>query len=323
MPGGIAMKRASLVLSLLLVALASFSVPAFGWGSATHAYIANHLGTDVRPLNAQEMYGAMAPDMFQADLNLAFDPLLLYYTHGAPGQEGFMAIWSGARSRIAKAFALGWVSHNNVWGADSTAHDPSTGYVIQKAAALEAALGAAGVWTQVEQQVGFPLPLDDRLLFCHIVVETDGDLILRHADRGLAGRVIGAALMRSPRVPDQLADAMQGADPAVIAGMERGFRRYMLFYGAILAQNDADATRLMATDVARQALGYLAYVHPGLPVDQLKAPVEALSLLALQQAVPLLADYVPAVNDTVRSVSSQLALHGVPARKTGHDRRDH
>ena len=309
------MKRSSLVLLSVFALLVPFSMPASGWGSATHAYIADHLGPEAGPLNAQELYGAMAPDLFQLDLNLAFDPHVGYYTHGAPGEEGFMAVWGAAQSRIAKAVALGWVSHNNVWGADSRAHDPATGYVIQKAAALEAALGAAGVWKQVEEQVGLPLPLDDRLLFCHIVVETDGDLLLRHVDRGLAARVVGAALMRSRRIPDQLADAMQGIDPAVVAKLERRFQRYMMFYGAALAQDDETATSLMAADVARQALEYLAYVHPDLPVYSLKPAVEALSLLALQQAIPLLDDYVPAVNDTIEFVSEQLASHGVHARK--------
>jgi hypothetical protein len=305
------MNRRNVLLLALLVLLAPVSPPAFGWGSATHAYIADHIGSKVESFNIEEMYGAMAPDLFQADLSLAFDPLLAYYTHGAPGQEGFLAVWDEARPRTEKACGFGWVSHNNVWGDDSTAHDPIHGYVIQKAAALDAALDAAGVWAQIEQQIGFPLPLEDRLLFCHIVVETDGDIVLRHADPQLGERVIGAALLRSPAVPRLLADAMEGADPDVVKTMEGRFRQYMLLYGGILAQDDETATRMLAADVARQALGYLAFVHPGLPIDPLRGPVEMLSLVAMQAAFPLLDDYVPAVDETIQFVSSQLADHHI------------
>ena len=37
---------------------------AYGWGSATHAYIDDHLGKKGPVKNLNEIYGAMAPDVF-------------------------------------------------------------------------------------------------------------------------------------------------------------------------------------------------------------------------------------------------------------------
>ena len=165
------MRRVVVSLFALVSVLAALIAPAHAWGSATHAYIANRLGgATLQPLDAQELYGAMAPDLFQTDIALNMDPLLYTYTQGVPGQEGFMAIWNTAQGPLARAFAWGWVGHNEVWGEDSTAH--GNGYVIEKATLLSDAFEQMGVWAQVEDQLGFPLAPEDKILFCHLASST-------------------------------------------------------------------------------------------------------------------------------------------------------
>lgn len=42
---------------------------------------------------------------------------MLYETH-----YDIMKVWEAAQSKPGKALAFGFVSHNEVWGVDSTAH---------------------------------------------------------------------------------------------------------------------------------------------------------------------------------------------------------
>jgi hypothetical protein len=303
---------------LLLVLLAPCASPVFAWGSATHAYIADHIGSRVEGINNAEAYGAMVPDLFQSDMDLAFDPLLSAYTHGTWGHELFLAPWLTARMREDRASGYGWASHNDVWGADSTAHDPISGYVVHKAAELDAAMAADGVWDYIEQQLGFPLPDADRLLFCHIVVETDGDILMKGADPKLGEHVIGAALLGAPQIATLLVDSLEGADAATVRTMEDRFRRYMYFYGGSLAQDDDEAIELLSHDVTRQALAYLAWAHPELTVDDFQDLVDRLAHFAMLSALPLMDDYIPAVQETILSVSSELAAHHVMEGGSGN-----
>ncbi len=302
------MKYRVLVL-VAVVCLCGAGGPAFAWGSATHAYLADRLGNArLEPLDAQELYGAMAPDLFQSDIALALDPLLFVYTQGAPGQEGFMAVWEAARGPVQRAFAWGWAGHNEVWGEDATAH--GTGYVVQKAQLLDAGLEQMGVWAQVEQQFGLPLAPEDRLLFCHLAVEYAGDLVLRGAAPDVGEKVIGAALLRSRDVPRLLVQALAGANPDDVTRMEDRFRRSMLVYGGAMLQDDDFAARFFALDMTRFVAAYLEY--KGVPdVNALRPMLQELALLGITQALPLLGDYAGELEATLASVQAELVAHGV------------
>jgi len=91
----------------------------FAWGSATHAYIDDHLGKKGPVRNLNEIYGGMAPDVF----NYLFSKLnwlnyLYYETH----YEDNMLVLKKADTVLEKAVAYGFVSHNGITGADATAH---------------------------------------------------------------------------------------------------------------------------------------------------------------------------------------------------------
>ncbi len=90
---------------------------AFTWNQATHAYIAQELGARAGLENLNEMWGSVAPDMF----NYVFDPALCVgwisdQTQGAD-PDSAMKIWSAAGTDKEEALALGFVSHNDSWGA--------------------------------------------------------------------------------------------------------------------------------------------------------------------------------------------------------------
>ncbi len=112
---------------------------AFSWNQATHAYIADHLGASAGHDNLNEMWGSVAPDFF----NYVFDPALCPdwvadQTQGIDA-DTVLKVWDAADSEKEKALAYGFVSHNNDWGADHTAHEasltlePDQGYIIIKA----------------------------------------------------------------------------------------------------------------------------------------------------------------------------------------------
>ena len=106
---------------------------AFAWGGATHAYFARELGQGM--LNSQEIYGATVPDLFNLMLDLPYYDYLADQTHYQYAQ-----IKTRARRMGLDAFAFGFVSHNEGWGADYTAHRRGRttrgGYVITKSESL-------------------------------------------------------------------------------------------------------------------------------------------------------------------------------------------
>ena len=101
---------------------------AIGWNYATHAYIADKIGTLMPILKMNQVYGIMAPDIFNFDFSLMTDAVLRGFTHGIPAEgtgglnENFMSVWFNADGPFQKADALGFLAHNDAWGADYIAH---------------------------------------------------------------------------------------------------------------------------------------------------------------------------------------------------------
>jgi hypothetical protein len=105
----------------------------FGWGAATHAYLANELGYEPGVMNLQEMYGAVVPDMFNLMYGYENQDYLWNKTH-----YEFMKVIDEGKLDEGMAFGYGFASHNEYWGADYTAHINSVGiksgegYVVTK-----------------------------------------------------------------------------------------------------------------------------------------------------------------------------------------------
>jgi hypothetical protein len=318
------MKKLFTLVLLGLVFLLFSTSMAFSWGSATHAYIAGHIGKFLPLMNANEMYGIMAPDIFNYVFTL--DPgqmaAIQYYTHGRPGEEGFMEVWRKASWwGYQKSLAYGYVAHNDVWGIDSTAHHSGVkigqgvGYVILKAYKL---LEQNIVIPNLTPPEGLQLWMifqgigltsgTDQLELAHNLFETAGDIYLAQQDRLIGEKIIGAALARSNDFPALLTKAMGISWKDMIYAAEKEFRRSMVLYGGALIQDQDTAIKNMADQMAQLGMLYLqAKGVQGITLDLAKILAEKV----LRAALPLCGDYMKEVNATIGFVKSNLMAHSV------------
>ena len=264
--------RMFITFSSLCLILSLSMAPALAWDLATHAYIEEHLYKKKGQADSATMYnriyGAGAIDIFNNNFT---SPYLEFaaYLHDTT-QEDFLKVWEIAASTDEKAFAYGFVSHNNTWGMDSTAHvsgrtfGRGEGYVIAKARALAAMLGPA-----VEAQLG-PLPEEVLVDVCHYLVESGVDFLVRAKDPEIGSKLVAAAYNRSAEVPMLLAEAYksdfaylaggQDAAASFIANAEGDFRASMVAYGYALTQENA--LDLVAGGLAAVGVSYLG-LPPG------------------------------------------------------------
>ncbi len=232
----------SVVVLLLTVTVSN----GFCWGSAVHAYIGDKLGAKTGMKNYNEIYGAMAPDVFNFTF-APYYPFLYTQTHYVD-----FNIKDIAHEPLQNALAYGYVSHNGFWGADFTSHHSGItygqgqGYVIAKATEM------APVFGYVMGQNGMVLPDDVLLEVCHSLVEASIDILMKRVDPGIGAKVAEAAILRSPAFPSMLAraygknlaadtDMTPGEATRVIMAAENDFRRITVLYGVALSKPFPDS----------------------------------------------------------------------------------
>ncbi|HEY6000513.1 MAG TPA: hypothetical protein VI078_14590 [bacterium] len=313
------MKKASTALAFLLAATLASAGPAFGWGSATHAYIGHELRAQAGPVDLDEVYGSMAPDLF----NFIFAspdypqlaPLVPYlYALTHYDQAGLN---DSLRRGWEKASLYGFLGHSEARGSDRTAHvasltlDPAEGYVIAKAQALNqllmqdpryAALVALGLTPQASLDI------------CHNLVESAGDLIVAQASPNVGGLMAASAarpaqplegLLLRAWTPGLVAAGLTQEQAAgLIVGWDTWFRGRMIAYGGVMQLPPADAFAGVVQDFATLAQAYLLSLGVTLPPGSDLAPLIADGLAA---AVALCqGDYLDEVEKTVGYTAFQL-----------------
>ena len=308
------MRKAATILGTIIVALVLASSTAFSWGIATHAYINDQLNKKQDYMNLQEIYGGMAPDLFNY---LFASPHRIDHYNLAHYQ--FMNVWDEARTRRSKALAFGFVSHNNLWGADSTAHHAgrtvgkNEGYVIAKAAELANNL-------PFPVHLGIPADLAGELY--HILVETGVDLLVKRSDPVVGQKMINAALVRSRGFPYLLAKTYadelsvyygnsRKEAAAAIKTAESEFRRTVILYGYALLQDEETAIQLVAEQLAETAERYfkVADISPP-PREQL----EMLIVHYIRAAMNICGQqnrHAAEIKATQELIEEQLTMHGV------------
>jgi hypothetical protein len=193
-----------------IVCAATFTLlpcTALAWNAGTHAYVAGHLLHRKAPpvaelqLMRDRMYGSNGPDLF----NYAFSEpyfTIADYLHEYVTPDATLLLWKKARASHDPellAYAQGFVSHDNAFGADATAHiDGLTrpgkqGYVIEKATLLAAELQA------LLEQNGVSLTAEQVQTGAHVLVEAAVDLLVQ--------------AQLDPQIGAKLLDATQNADP--------------------------------------------------------------------------------------------------------------
>jgi hypothetical protein len=304
------MKKASIAVVLLLAVLAP-GQPAFGWGSATHALIGHELRAQAGPVDLDEIYGSMAPDLFNFLFVTPYAPLSPYL-YGVSHGDG-AEVRAALRRGWEKAELYGFVGHNDLWGSDLTAHHASLtlsadeGYVITKARALHEIL------ILVPEYAALGLPEAVSLEICHNLVESAGDLLVAAADPGLGAQMVAAAQRPAGPLQGLLARAWTDGLVAyaagagvtltpeqaagVIVGSEAWFRNRMISYGTLLQQEPAVAFEGVVLDFESLAEAYLAFLGVTLPPG---TDLKPLIRYGLAQSTTLCAgDYFDEVAATV------------------------
>lgn len=196
----------SLLCRALIMSIVLFPTAAFSWGSAVHAYMGDQLGAQGGLLNKNEVYGSMAPDLFNFQLDKPeYRGFLYSQTH-----NNFQKVLDEAKSQPAMALALGFLSHNGVWGADYTAHDSGItfgqdrGYIIAKAEILLTIL------KEIQAYQALNISDDLGMEVAHQLVENAVDILMKGLDSKIGEKIIAAALPPNPNRPHLLVKAYVG-----------------------------------------------------------------------------------------------------------------
>jgi hypothetical protein len=311
-------KKVFVLLWVFCLMLVMLPASALSWEAGTHAYIEEHLfkkqgQTDNADLY-NRIYGANAVDIFTYNFT---SPYLEFaaYLHDT-SQDNFLKAWEKAASKDEKAFAYGFVGHNNTWGMDSTAHvsgityGRGEGYVIAKARILAAMLKPV----LESPEVGLYLPDEVLVNICHPLVESGVDFLVRGLDPSIGNKLMTAAYYRSDAVPTVLANAY-AADFSILAGSpenaaqiivtaEGAFRASLMGYGWALTQDNA--LDLVAGGIAKLGVDYL-----GLPPGS-EAALVPIAKQGIAVAMMLCApDFEAELRATTGWVNGRLSSEGI------------
>ncbi len=309
--------KAGVTLWVMIISVMFFAQNAFPWGSATHAYIDDNIGKKLPLQNLDEIYGGLAPDMFNFYPDVLV-PGTVYYNLYIQTHYNSFALWSEAQNPattpLGKAAAFGFVSHANgqfgstYAGADYTAHGPSGNdpgfYVIDKAnilwGILKPQLEANGIFlTDFQGQSA-----------SHNIIEYAIDIMVAYEKSdGVDGSGIGqkmteSAMLRTPKFPLLVvkAYATDSDTKEKIISAERDFRRSIIIYGQELSQkNESDAI----TSVA----GLLAQLGQEVYGFEVPADVVAAAIVGAQELCR--GDYANAIKQTITFVNTQMNDAGI------------
>jgi hypothetical protein len=322
------MKSSAIVLVSICLLLAFMSGTVSGWERGTHAFIAHHLKKANGPYDIEEMYGAMAPDAFNYMFTL---PGLLYrdflydQTH-----HYFLKIQHAVKYGYEKASSYGFISHNDTWGADSTAHhasltlDPNEGYVITKAKMLDDYLKSVSpdYYNLLKDYPAIALEI------CHNIIEAAGDIVLVRYDRTLGSKIIQIAARPKTNMQNLMVrayakdlydfsqttpvplDSLAAAEQ-LIRTEENNFRASCIAYGWLLQQDEATILENVIAEFKNLAALYLTAV--GLPVPD-EATLTALLQGAFQAAIGLIEnDYLPEIMATINMLKKSMIKEVKPS----------
>ncbi len=295
----------------LVIALGLVHAQAWAWGSATHAYIADKLGSTQGETNLNEIYGAMALDTFNYLFGSPYQSLL----HDKAHNEA-MKVWEAAKNTdpATQSAAFGYMSHNDVWGADYTAHHGGRyygldeGYVIAKTKDY-LAVSPALATLKLPEAIAFEVT--------HLVVETGVDVLMKQLDPQIGNKIVNAALQRTAHFPELLVQAYAADLPlshpeavALIMGAENNFRSLMQLYGQALTFDSPTAVHLLSGQFADLASVYLLSYGITLPLthEQMVAFLEEYISGAMELCQ---SDFAQEIDLTTAWVESQLNNHSV------------
>ena len=312
-----------------LICLLSFVIPApaFSWNQATHAYIAERLGARVGQDKLREMWGSVSPDLVNYILDPAVCPgWVSDETHGTYS-ETFMKVWNAASNHPEKALAYGFLTHNQAWGADHTAHicsltlDQDQGYIISKAKQLLKTPLQRAKPHQTFGKVFASLGMspDLALLIAHGSTEYAIDIMLgSDVDPWLGEDLIEAVRTGSKKFPALLIKAFAAdyADYCFAGDTSRAafelnaavakHRIDMVYLGQAISQPEPVAVQLLAEQLVALLPGFL-----GKPLPVPDAEAVEIMKAALFASMEICDDYMAEIEATIGFVGSNLEDHGI------------
>ena len=286
------MLKKVLIVSALFLSMVVLmtSAETFAWGAATHAYLAKGAGQG--NLNSQEIYGATVPDLFNLMLDSPDYDYLVDRTHYQYGK-----VQKGAQGMGLNSFVFGFVSHNEKWGADRTAHRKGQttreGYIIAQATLLGPKLKPR--LEEILANSGDPSAagvLAPQL--AHPIAETAIDLLIKRNEDPLIGQELLQSAQNRPSAAPDLLVAAYGKSLArrmkvseeeagnLIRNKEAEFREKMIRYGEILGKDEEEAIQ----DLANEGVGLIEQYIEAVTGTDIIVPVEVVTEflhLALQQ----------------------------------------
>lgn len=340
------MKTRSLFIALTLVVFLGAQL-AFGWGNATHVYFAKQLGAKFGPFNMNEMYGALLPDCFNLvvtetgqQFSLTPEGQFLY----AQTHDNAMPVWLAAQGPIERSLAFGFMTHNQAWGADYTAHIRSftfpsqgissrgtSGYAVAKGIELTPQL--APVIKQMLLNTGNPAISEEMAeMFAygiapelgHDLAETAVDLLVKRNLLPSVGlRMMLAAEYRPAAAGDLLAQAYANAyatqfgivpadASAFMIEKELEYQYYIQAYGYVFTLPEEVAIATLSEQTAPVAEVYietaLAAYELDVDVTVDAAQVEAFIRAAIEVVKP---DYARELARTLAMIEKELRKHSI------------
>jgi hypothetical protein len=243
--------KAGTFLAVMTLTLAPTLAPAFN--PATHIYIADQLFPE-SPHKVDLYYGSTAPDIANFVTNVEHWPTAFRDTH-----YRFKDLRGSAIGPTQMAFANGWLTHNEKWGADYYAHTnyptgegwSGKGYVDEKI-------------DELTDPEAFPsLPSD----FAHYAIEVAIDYLLQNGENGdpnLAGKLWFANFLRSWQDRNLLARVIVWkhgrTDWLTLATAELTFRNLVGQYALALASGK-EALVELAVQLAQETYGMQVEFH--------------------------------------------------------------
>ena len=276
------------------------------WGWATHTYLVTQLGVTA----PDAMYGALLPDVGQV-----MDPTVNDYMHDQTTLKFSKAVAKGFQMDLDET-VWGVATHNERWGADSTAHNPLTGYTTLKSPVLVSTTGLQTTLRDLLLANGIPTAQAEAIaaefapVVAHEAIEYAVDLQVRDHQALNSGILIyNAADTRADEVPELLVRtyatnfaarfklSIPEASALLVAG-EAAWQAFMMQYGSLLAPE-------VPTDYISWYLAQLGSVRLSNYIEGLTGValvVDPMILLGvLQQAFTLTApDYLQALEETTR-----------------------
>lgn len=257
-------------------------------GSGAHIYVTeNVFGSN----DVDLLYGSIAPD-----LSIYVPESGAWTTGFEDTHYNYVELWPRGWEVDWKRFSMGWMVHNEIWGADYYSHieypagSGMPGYVIQKASMLAPLI---------------PIPDPDlRMEIAHTAVEFAIDVLVQeHLDNQLGMKLQYINSVRSDRDLQRLFNILAAkgkvTDRKTLSSSEQAFRRIVQLYSGALAAssvNDMSPLAQLGSNMAWELYGVV------IPPEQVLALLNASMSLCAE-------DFDEFIEEAVEGIREELDLH--------------